>query len=479
MASSKQSGDYTEEFICPVCLDLLNIPVILECGHNFCKTCIDHVWNSEEQPHCPVCRTEFLDRKYTVNRQLANMFHWIQTQGEKTKEPNPGQTDSNQLCKDHKERLKLFCENDECLVCSLCVPKHRGHNFLNVLEAVSIYKDIFLTARDSLESKLKELTELQTKQEYKISHIQATSQSLQHRITSKFIRLHEFLWDKEHQLIQQLKEEGKEILEKMDENLRKIKEMSEVIQKQISNIQLKLQEDYLLFLTGIKDETERIVKSQEEKTDVALVSQDLNLGVYQGPLQYTVWKEMLSILSPGLSHLTMDPVTAHPSLILSEDLTTVKHSDIRQKLPDNPERFFRCVSVLGSKEFSLGVHYWEMEVGSKSEWTVGIARESISRKENITLSPENGYWTVGLWNGNEYEAQDTPPKYLNLNVKPERIGIYLDYEGGQVSFYNADNMSHMYTFTATFTGRLYPYFCPHLSDKGKNVEPLKLFHLKL
>ncbi|XP_043914635.1 zinc-binding protein A33-like [Protopterus annectens] len=232
----------------------------------------------------------------------------------------------------------------------------------------------------------------------------------------------------------------------------------------------------MLFLStqGMKSETDRIITKQEEETCAPLVTDDLSLGVYKGPLQYRVWKEMLSILSPGLSHLTLDPNTAHPDLILSEDLTSVRHGDIRQQLPNNPERFDKYPCVLGSEGFTTGRHYWEVGVGNKTEWDVGVTTKSSNRKALIALNPVNGYWALSLRNENEYEAWDSTFKRLTLTMKAHRIGVYLDYEGGQVSLYNADNMSHIYTYTDSFTEGLYPYFYISHDD-----EPLKLFHLKL
>nr|XP_014352013.1 PREDICTED: zinc-binding protein A33-like [Latimeria chalumnae] len=142
--------------------------------------------------------------------------------------------------------------------------------------------------------------------------------------------------------------------------------------------------------------------------------------------------------------VTLDPNTAHPDLILSEDLKSVRVGDKWQPVPNTPERFDSCACVLGSEEFTSGRHYWEVE--GKTKWDLGVGRDSISRKGQITLAPEDGYWIVWLRNGTEYRALSGPSTILTLSVKPGKIGVYLDCEGGRVSFYNVDNKSLIYTF---------------------------------
>ncbi|XP_041068469.1 nuclear factor 7, ovary-like isoform X2 [Carcharodon carcharias] len=199
----------------------------------------------------------------------------------------------------------------------------------------------------------------------------------------------------------------------------------------------------------------------------------INVGKYIGSLQYRVWKKMLTAINTA--PVTFDPNTAHPNLLLSEDLRNVRYTGKRKQLPDNPERFDYCACVLGSEGFTSGKHSWEVEVGIKADWDVGVAMESINRKGKISnLNPGNGYWTMVLREGNEYWACENLLKRLELSVKPRKIRVCLDYEGGKVSFYNSDNKSHMYTFTATFTEKLYPYFCPCITNGGKNTEPLKI-----
>uniref|UniRef100_A0A672MMZ3 B30.2/SPRY domain-containing protein n=1 Tax=Sinocyclocheilus grahami TaxID=75366 RepID=A0A672MMZ3_SINGR len=163
--------------------------------------------------------------------------------------------------------------------------------------------------------------------------------------------------------------------------------------------------------------------------------------------------------------VTLDPDTAHPNLILC--------GDIRQKLPDKPERFDPCTGVLGKEGFSSGRFYFEVQVKGKTEWDLGVARESINRKGTITLRPSDGYWTVALRNGDEYEACDDPSVSLSLRVKPQRVGVFVDYEEGLACFYDVESSSHIYSFTAqSFTEKLYPFFNPSLNYGGKNSNPL-------
>uniref|UniRef100_A0A8C7Q3X0 RING-type domain-containing protein n=1 Tax=Oncorhynchus mykiss TaxID=8022 RepID=A0A8C7Q3X0_ONCMY len=130
--------------------------------------------------------------------------------------------------------------------------------------------------------------------------------------------------------------------------------------------------------------------------------------------------------------VTLDPDTAYPKLTLSEDWKQVRHEGTLKKLSDNPERFDYICCVLGKKGFFSGRFYYEVTVQGKTKWDLGVARESINRKGKIMLKPQNGYWTVVPRNGNEYKANAGHPVTLSLRKKPQKVGVFVDYEEGQV-----------------------------------------------
>ncbi|XP_058867551.1 butyrophilin subfamily 3 member A1-like isoform X2 [Acipenser ruthenus] len=170
------------------------------------------------------------------------------------------------------------------------------------------------------------------------------------------------------------------------------------------------------------------------------------------------WKWILS----SAVDVTLDPDTLHPQLTLSVDGKQVRRGETHQDLPDNPERFDHRFCVLGKEGFTSGRQYWQVQVGGNTEWRLGVIRESAKRKGGFIMTPQQGYWTVE-WNGYEVEftALTYPRTPLPLSLKPQKMGVYLDYEERQLSFYNVESRFHIDTFTDMEFNpneKLYPLF---------------------
>uniref|UniRef100_A0A493TFU9 B30.2/SPRY domain-containing protein n=1 Tax=Anas platyrhynchos platyrhynchos TaxID=8840 RepID=A0A493TFU9_ANAPP len=151
--------------------------------------------------------------------------------------------------------------------------------------------------------------------------------------------------------------------------------------------------------------------------------------------------------------VTLDPRTAHPLLVLSQDKSSVRWQSKWQQVPSAPERFDTSCCVLGCEEFREGRHCWEVEVegekGKCSSLAVGVARASVKRKGEINMSPEEGIWAV-QYNEGQLTSLTSPPTPLSLSPVPMRFWVCLDCTQGQVSFINADNGVEIFIFTDAF-----------------------------
>ncbi|XP_062391185.1 nuclear factor 7, brain-like [Sardina pilchardus] len=218
-------------------------------------------------------------------------------------------------------------------------------------------------------------------------------------------------------------------------------------------------------------------KSTEERFQCTLqdperVSEALiDVAKHLDNLKVKVWEKMNDLVK--YTPVTLDPNTAHPLLILSEDLTSVRLGDEVQQLPDNPERFDEYYSVLDFEGFNSGTHCWDVEVGENTMWHVGLMTESLQRKGDF--SSMSGWWRVG-YSGAKYDTRSSPQPSTLLTVqqKLQRIRVQLDWDRGELSFSDPDNNTLLHTLTHTFTERVFPYFA-----LGCNVSPLRILPVKV
>ncbi|XP_018603638.2 erythroid membrane-associated protein-like isoform X1 [Scleropages formosus] len=188
---------------------------------------------------------------------------------------------------------------------------------------------------------------------------------------------------------------------------------------------------------------------------------------YEGIILAPVWRWIRKVADDVI----LDPDTAHPKLVISKNGKQVRLGSKLQNISDLPQRFNYVVNVLAKDGFRSGRHYWEVDVRGKTDWTLGVACSSVYRKGNLVLRPRAGYWTIFM---KDRECKVNCDPVLPLALKdPQKVGVYVDYEQGQVSFYSVEDRSHIYSFTGyNFTKDLYPLFRPGLSDNGNNAASL-------
>uniref|UniRef100_A0A672GTV6 Bloodthirsty-related gene family, member 7 n=1 Tax=Salarias fasciatus TaxID=181472 RepID=A0A672GTV6_SALFA len=397
----------------------------------------------------------------------------------------------DRVCQKHEKLLSLFCKTDQMFVCQMCIKRdHTAHRTIHIEEESR-------EKRDEIKSISAELEGMIHSRLQKVCSISQTVE-LSKRNTEKEFEESLDVFDKLLQLVQRGQAEVAEVLSAKQRQVEeKASRLIAELEREIDQLghavdelkQLTHTDDHLYLLRrfpalsavpAVRDWSGVCSESVEY---VGTVRRAVRRVACQ--LEEAATAEAKRLCETELERarryavdVTYDPDTAHPKLVLSESNKQVHHSDVALDLPDNPERFYPGVSVLGKEGFSSGKFYFEVQVKGKTEWDIGVGLESVNRKGGGVLNPEKGFWALGMRRDGSYWALGSPPIRVPLVEKPQRLGVYADLECGQVSFYNSDSHSHIYTFTGyCFTGRLFPYFNPRRNHGGVNSDPLVILPL--
>ncbi|XP_063042048.1 zinc-binding protein A33-like [Engraulis encrasicolus] len=444
------ASKFEEDLTCPVCCDIYKDPVLLTCAHSVCKACLQQFWETKGSRECPYCRRKCSKGWYPPNMALRNLCETFLQ--ERSQGASAG---SEVLCSLHSEKLKAFCLDDKETVCWVCrdSKKHKSHNIRPIDEVAPEHRDELNIKLHPLEKKLKKLEEVKLLCDQTAAHIKTQVHTTERQIKEEFEKLHQFLQNEEASRIAALREEEEQKSQMMKEKIEKLSREISSLSESVRAIEEEMEADDVTFLQNYKSTVKRAqcTLQNPEKLSGALI----NVAKHLGNLKFRVWEKMQEIVQ--FTPVTLDPNTAHPQLILSEDLTSVRFGDEEQQLPDNPERFDWGACLLGSEGFNSGTHCWDVEVGDNTRWNVGVMAESLQRKGDFTSL--SGRWYVGCHDG-KYgtSAPPQPPTYLTVKQKPQRIRVQLDWDRGKLSFSDPDNNTHLHTFTHTFTERMFPYF---------------------
>ncbi|XP_030050759.1 E3 ubiquitin-protein ligase TRIM39-like [Microcaecilia unicolor] len=477
MAFANPAERLREEVTCSICLDYFTDPVTTNCAHNFCRSCIAQSWKGAEKYFtCPQCRTRSRKRSLRPNRQLANVVEIAKKLWQ----------DSENLCQQHEEKLKLFCEEDQKMICFICkeARDHRSHTVIPIEEAVQEYKEKNKMHLEPLKKQLEHFLKFKCNEEKKAEELRNETEIQRQKIVSEFEELNQFLNEQKQNLLSRLEQEKKAVFQRIGDKVTQLEEQISSLTHLISEVE-KSQQPATDLQKEVKDTLSSMTMLMSLNTVLSLVMDITELahvsltwyppcGAVANPTEPQNKEKCEENIPQGYGaevDVSLDLETANSWLILSEDQKNVRRGNTRKNLMDNPKRFDTDPCVLGCEDFTSGRHYWEVDVGSESGWILGVCKDSVRRKGGSQLSPDEGYWTVGLC-GDEYWALTFPLTSLPLRENPQAVGIFLDYEAGKVSFYNADNKSHLFTFTDTFSEKLRPLFCTLYYQSALRIRPV-------
>ncbi|XP_076607811.1 bloodthirsty-related gene family, member 2 [Chaetodon auriga] len=419
-----------KHFLCSLCRDIFTNPVTIPCGHSFCLSCLCRYWARHQSKYCPHCKRVFTDRPdLSVNRILADLSDNYRT-------TRPEKPPDEEMVIDVEQMIQERLQKIERLKYSLELQKN------SYLREVRESQRVFSALVNAMEKSHKAV----------VAAIEDRQREEERRVET---------------LLEELKKEIQELRKQTTE----------------ADPQIPVNSDQ-------SDDTKQVTvnifptmcPSEMKDWSKVTIETDPCVGVTRRALSDMMEKIKAEVNRLSKSELkriekytvdvNLSAKTAHPFLSVSEDRKQVRHTDKLQEVPDHPKRFDRVANVLAKESFTGGRCYWEVEVGEKIEWNLGVVKHSINRKGKFTVCPANGFWTLSLRAGGQYIANTSPVTLLALEQRPRKVGVFLDYTEGRVSFYCAESGVHIHTFTDTLTDGLNPFFCPGRMHGGKNAAPL-------
>ncbi|XP_040211114.1 E3 ubiquitin/ISG15 ligase TRIM25-like [Rana temporaria] len=503
------SADLRQELDCSICLDIYTDPVNLSCGHSYCRVCIERFLDTQGGSgnfSCPQCRKRSRSRP-TLQRNitLCNIVETLRsTQPDKetgifctycihspvpavksclmceaylcndhlrvhSKAPEHVLTDpttsmENRKCSIHRELIKYYCTEDSACICVSCRldGEHQGHKVETLDEA-------FEKKKQKLRNVLQKLMTEREETEKRVQSLQDRRRKVQEkseRVTALFIELRRHLEDLEKRVRRNISSQEERISLSLSDLIHQLEIKEEDLSRKMEDIkELCNMTDPLTVLqesdTGDLCDTEEGDNEDRERhdrllhdggdLDVSGISHTLHKGLSDMIKEVNVFFNIQEA-----SDILLDVNTAHNNLQISDDMKTVSWSDIKQNRPETPERFQYWPQVLSSQRFSLGRHYWEVDVRESEHYRVGMCYPSIERGGDQSLIGYNKSWGLRRSSGECSLIHDNKLIRISPDLSSNRVRIYVDYEAGQLSFYDlCDPIRHLHTFTTTFAEPLH------------------------
>ncbi|XP_069840539.1 E3 ubiquitin/ISG15 ligase TRIM25-like [Dendropsophus ebraccatus] len=515
------SAELRDELDCSICLSLYTDPVSLRCGHNFCRSCIVQVLDTQDGAggySCPDCRAEYPERPaLEKNRKLGNIVErFLSSQPDMeetrifctycTKSPVPAVKSCLQceisLCDDHltahnkmvdhllsevtnsfdgkkcpihKKVLEYYCPQDAACLCVSCclVGEHRGHQ-VELLEEASEEKKKRL--RKDLEEINPKKAEIETKLQNLHDHkrnIQEKASDKRKNISKLFMDIKKQLEMAETKVLSEISRQEEEIVSQISDLIKKLEIEEDELSRKMGHLEEMchvtdtirvLQEPDITVCdhgdgedTGGDDEE---VKSEDDLDEVVI--------------SLTIYRSMRDIVTNVTSQIGfhapdvfLDVDTANVEVKLSQDLKTATRSEKLLGRPESSVRFLTYTQVLSRCGLSSGRHYWEVEWNQFGRCGIGMSHPSIQKEGRQSgFGYNNKSWCLAMLDTKCLALHNSTKVTINGVPKFPTLGVFLDYEAGRLSFYELrDPIRHLHTFTTSFSEPLHAAF---VMDKGSS-----------
>ncbi|XP_028991345.1 E3 ubiquitin-protein ligase TRIM39-like [Betta splendens] len=515
-----------DHFQCSLCHNTFSDPITTPCGHSFCRTCIHEHWDDSEFCHCPTCQKRFHGRpEVCTNALIAEISVQIKRRKVEACETwevecdvctefklkamksclvcvtsyceahleahlrvpslmrhklvDPVRDLEERICVKHQRILERFCRTEQVCICQLCSEsEHKDHETVTVEEEGARQKE-------TMECKTAKIKTLIEERREKITEF-TNSSEMRREKTTKEIDDSDALFKTLMSQVQEMRHKLKSNIEqKLIKSEEKDAEMIHKLNEEIAELQRKQSE---LEVLSQSDDHLRLLLTLQAVTNLASTKPWSSTRVYSDLCMQTARRAVGHLVNQfqaqlkALTHaeitrmkqykesVTFDPVTAGGRLVISEWGKRLKHSKNAPAPSSADLQRFTLPMVLGTNGFTSGRHYWEVQVGLRNDWDVGVAKETVPRHGEVSVQRDHGFFSIGK-TAFDYEVNCKPHIVLHLNPRPRNIGVYVDYEEGRVSFYDVNEKLHIHSFTGEhFTEKLFPYF--YLYSKAKKSEPL-------
>lgn len=461
----EQQISYASSVMCHVCEDKDAIKSCLECQMSYCGV------HLEPHKHYPELQ------RHTLLQPIESF--------------------ENSVCSLHKRLLLLFCRDDDVVLCDLCASSlHRKHDLISVEREYTDKLRELGTAQAKAEQMIQERVQKVQNVRQSMAQSQTESKDLIANSTQDFT-----------ELVSELKKNQAELIRVVEERKNMVEEEAKLfisdMEREISELQeaatklreLKSTKDQAYFLRRYPNSSVlpptldlssfKYNRHREFQFMSKLFQKSLSqLQALLGKLSTEINKissgknlsnnATLTYMQQFEVCITLDPSTAHPQLSISSDRKQVKYNigaDFWGEQIETPSMFTEQLAVLGDQGFASCKFYFEVFVGQKTEWCLGVATASIPRSGAMLRTHHSGLW--GIWFlEDKFETFSFPEMAVHVG-KVERVGVFVDCDVGEISFYDVVQATPIYSYTGCFfTEELYPYFNPCDNEYGSNLDPM-------